>query len=83
MATTRWKGPIILQTIAAGGTAPDVEPGVAITGASVGILAGSGLPTVQAPKGSLYLRTDGSSGTTRAYINTDGATTWTSITTAL
>lgn len=43
---------------------------------------GSGVPTVSAPKGSLYLRTDGSSTSTRLYVNTDGATTWTNVTTA-
>lgn len=46
------------------------------------ICFGSGAPTLTAPKGSLYLRTDGSSTSTRAYINTDGAATWTAITTA-
>ena len=46
------------------------------------IVFGSGAPTASAPKGSLYLRTDGSSTTTRAYINTDAGTTWTAITTA-
>lgn len=50
--------------------------------AGLGIYVGSGAPTVSAAKGSLYLRTDGSSTSTRAYINTDGATTWTAITTA-
>lgn len=49
--------------------------------AGFGVYAGSGAPTVSAAKGSLYLRSDGSSTTTRAYINTDGATTWTAITT--
>jgi len=48
----------------------------------VGFSAGTGAPTYTAPKGSLYVRTDGSSSSTRLYINTDGATTWTSITTA-
>jgi len=45
---------------------------------------GSGSPSgsVTAAKGSLYLRTDGSSTSTRAYINTDGGTGWTNITTA-
>ena len=52
------------------------------TAGSMGIYFGSGAPTVSAAKGSLYLRTDGSSTSTRAYINTDGATTWTAITTA-
>lgn len=42
---------------------------------------GSGVPTLVAPQGSLYLRTDGSSTTTRAYINTDGAATWTAVST--
>jgi hypothetical protein len=53
--------------------------------ANFGIYAGSGAPAVSAAKGSLYLRTDGSAGggsSDRAYINTDGGTTWTAITTA-
>jgi hypothetical protein len=48
----------------------------------VNTYAGAGAPTFSALKGSLYLRTDGSSTTTRAYINTDGATTWTNLVTA-
>lgn len=46
-----------------------------------GIFPGSGAPTLAAAQGSLYLRSDGSSTITRAYINTDGGTTWTPITT--
>lgn len=48
------------------------------------ILAGAGSPNgvESAPKGSLFLRTDGSSTSTRAYINTNGTTSWTAITTA-
>lgn len=49
---------------------------------STGIYSGSGAPSFTAPQGSLYLRTDGSSTSTRAYINTTGSTTWTAITTA-
>ena len=52
------------------------------TAAGLGIYFGSGAPTVAAAKGSLYMRTDGSSSSTRAYVNTDGSTTWTNITTA-
>lgn len=52
------------------------------TANSMGVYFGSGAPTVTAAKGSLYLRSDGSSTSTRAYINTDGGTTWTAITTA-
>lgn len=47
-----------------------------------GLYSGAGAPSISAPKGSIYLRTDGSSTTTRAYINTDGSTSWTSVTTA-
>lgn len=43
---------------------------------------GAGAPGITAPKGSLYVRTDGSSVSTRLYVNTDGATTWTNVTTA-
>lgn len=50
--------------------------------ANFGIFWGSGAPTLSAAKGSLYLRSDGSSTSTRAYINTNGSTTWTAITTA-
>jgi hypothetical protein len=49
--------------------------------ANFGVFFGSGAPTLSAAKGSLYLRSDGSATNNRAYINTDGATTWTAITT--
>ena len=53
-----------------------------LTALGVGFSAGAGAPGYSANKGSLYVRTDGSSASTRMYVNTDGATTWTSITTA-
>lgn len=49
--------------------------------ANFGMFFGSGAPTLTAAKGSLYLRSDGTGTTDRAYINTDGGTTWTAITT--
>ena len=52
------------------------------TAAGMGIYFGSGAPTVAAAKGSLYLRSDGSGTGDRAYINTNGSTTWTALTTA-
>ena len=52
------------------------------TVAGFGIYFGSGVPTISAGQGSLYLRTDGSSGVTRAYINQNGSTTWTAINTS-
>ena len=50
--------------------------------AGFGIYIGSGVPTLSAAQGSLYLRSDGSTAATRAYINTNGTTGWTNITTA-
>ena len=50
--------------------------------ANFGIFFGSGAPTLSAAKGSLYMRSDGSSIATRMYINTDGSTTWTNVVTA-
>jgi len=49
-----------------------------------GIYYGAGSPntSITAAQGSLFLRTDGSSTSTRAYINTDGVTAWTAVTTA-
>jgi hypothetical protein len=52
------------------------------TAASMGIYFGSGVPTISAAQGSLYMRSDGSSTSTRAYVNTNGTTGWTAITTA-
>jgi hypothetical protein len=50
--------------------------------ANFGIFYGSGAPTLSAAQGSLYLRSDGSSTSTRMYVNTTGSTTWTAVTTA-
>lgn len=50
--------------------------------AALGVYFGSGLPTVSAAQGSLYIRTDGSSTSTRLYVNTNGTTGWTNVTTA-
>lgn len=66
--------------IPAGGTA---GKGFLLSSTSnFGIFFGSGAPTLTAAKGSLYMRSDGSGTTNRAYINTDGGTTWTALTTA-
>lgn len=45
------------------------------------IYSGTGAPTLSAPQGSIYLRTDGSSIATRLYINTTGSTIWTAVST--
>jgi hypothetical protein len=66
-------------SIPAGGTA---GAGLKVSStANFGVFFGSGAPTLTAAKGSLYLRSDGSSTSTRMYVNTDGGTTWTSVTT--
>lgn len=67
------------------GTAPaagGMAAFLASSTAGFGIYFGSGAPTVSAAKGSLYLRTDGTTTNDRAYINTNGSTTWTALTTA-
>lgn len=74
--------PNFLSTTAvpAGGTA---GKGIKISSVSnLGVFFGSGVPTLAAAQGSLYIRTDGSSTSTRMYINTTGSTTWTNVTTA-
>jgi len=55
---------------------------LATSTASFGVFLGSGAPTIAAAKGSLYLRSDGSSSSTRLYVNSDGSTTWVAVTTA-
>jgi hypothetical protein len=50
--------------------------------ANFGVFFGSGAPTLSAAKGSLYLRSDGSTTNDRMYVNPDGGTTWTAVTTA-
>jgi len=66
--------------IPAGGTA---GAGYKLSSTSnFGIFFGSGAPTLSAAQGSLYLRSDGSSTSTRLYVNTNGSTTWTNVTTA-
>lgn len=50
--------------------------------AGFGIYIGSGVPTLSAAQGSIYLRSDGSSTSTRLYVNTNGTTGWTNVTTA-
>ena len=66
------------QAVVAGGAAAFL----ATTTAGLGIYVGSGAPTVSAAQGSLYIRTDGSSTSTRLYVNTNGTTGWTNVTTA-
>jgi hypothetical protein len=47
-----------------------------------GIYFGSGAPTLTAAKGSLYLRSDGTTTNNRIYVNIDGGNSWTAVITA-
>lgn len=49
--------------------------------AAFGVFIGTGVPSLSAGTGSLYLRSDGATATTRMYVNTNGSTTWTGVTT--
>lgn len=49
---------------------------------AAGIYFGSGAPTINAPQGSIYLRTDGSSTTTRAYVAQNSSGSWISFVTS-
>jgi hypothetical protein len=62
-------------TITAGGVA---GRGILLHGSTVfGIYAGSGAPTIAAGQGSFYMRTDGASSLSRAYVQSSGSTnTW-------
>lgn len=65
--------------IPAGGTA---GAGLRVSSTSnFGIFFGSGAPTLSAAKGSLYLCSNGSTTNDRLYVNTNGGTTWTAVTT--
>lgn len=46
------------------------------------VIVSSIAPTFSAPKGTLCIALNGSSATTRMFINTNGTTGWTSVTTA-
>lgn len=73
-------GKIVLAGTLTGGGLTTVALQVATSGPL--IYSGSGAPTINAAvKGSLYLRSDGASNVTRAYIATDAAGTWTAVNT--
>jgi hypothetical protein len=93
VTTTATIGPaMVVDSVAAtgnvtadSGTAPaagGMAAFLASSTAGLGIYVGSGAPTISAAQGSIYLRTDGSSTSTRLYVNTNGTTGWTNVTTA-
>jgi hypothetical protein len=66
------------SALVAGGASAFIATNTAV---GMGVYVGSGAPTVAAAKGSIYLRSDGSSASTRLYVS-DGGTTWIAVTTA-
>ena len=54
----------------------------AIDLADITFSTGTGVPAFVAPKGSIFIRLDGSSSSTRMYINSTGSTTWVNVTTS-
>jgi hypothetical protein len=79
----RTTGQILAQSataLPAGGTA---GAGYLFSSTSnFGVFFGSGVPTLSAAKGSLYLRSDGTTTNDRMYVNTNGSTAWTAVITA-
>ena len=69
---------LLVDSITTTGSSTNASLGVG----GVTITAGSGAPSASAAQGSLYLRTDGSSTSTRLYVNTNGSTGWTDFTSA-
>lgn len=66
----------VTATPAGGSTSAALKFG---TANDFGIFFGSGAPAIAAAQGSLYLRTDGSSTSSRIYVNTLGTTAWTNL----
>lgn len=73
-------GAASVNVTAGGATTPALL--VSSAASKMGVFFGSGAPTISASQGSLYMRTDGSSTSSRLYVNTNGTTGWTAVTTA-
>jgi hypothetical protein len=73
MGASHFSGPVVSAAGFVTGTSDMASPA---------ILSGSGVPTMAAAKGTLYLNTAGSGVADRAFINTNGSTGWAAVTTA-
>ena len=80
--STSVTGILTSQSGTATPAAASAVPAIQFGSAGVQITWGTGAPTAAAAQGSIYIRTDGSSTSTRLYINTNGTTGWTNITSA-
>ncbi len=61
--------------------AASAVPALSFGSDAIGVYWGTGAPSISAAKGSLYIQTDGSSSSTRLFIN-NGTTNWVAVTTA-
>lgn len=77
-------GAVTSRNATATPAAASAVAGLAMGADAIGVYWGTGSPStaLTAAKGSLFIRTDGSSTSTRLYVNTDGVTAWTNVTTA-
>lgn len=78
---SKGSGTCAVQTFITQSAGGAVGAGIQFTSALTGLYAGTGAPTLSAAKGSIYTNTTATTITTRLYVNTDGATTWTNLTT--
>jgi hypothetical protein len=74
--------PRVVNVVTATGATAGGAKAIGMGTGTVGIFFGSGVPTVSAGQGSLYIRTDGSGVNDRLYINTNGTTGWIDVTTS-
>lgn len=82
-STISTTGQLSVQTSTAPPSAGATTAGIKFSStANWGIYFGTGVPTFSAAQGSIYVPNNGSTTSSRMYINTNGSTGWTSVTTA-
>lgn len=82
-STISTTGQLSVQTSTAPPAAGATTSGIKVSStANFGVFWGSGAPNFSCGQGSIYLRTDGSSTSTRLYINTTTGIAWTNVVTA-
>lgn len=81
-ATGAVSTPRVFSSVTATGATAGGAKAIGMGTGTVGIFFGSGVPTISAGIGSLYIRTDGSGTADRLYVNTNASTTWTNFVSA-
>lgn len=82
-STISTTGQLSVQTSTAPPSAGATTAGIKFSStANWGIYFGTGVPTFSAAQGSVYIPNNGSTTSSRMFINTNGSTGWTSVTTA-